>query len=175
MQATLGIAPVLAVIAWMAFRKMVRILALQRVTPWLAVRVVSSVLLGGAVAVVLRENLPLLVAAVGGLGLGLAAAGCGLSLARFERQAGRLCYRPNIFVELAVYAVVILRVAYRLALTLQAPAADAATPAPATVSGLLGQYARDPWTTGALFLAIGYYTFFNGGILLQAFQDYWSG
>lgn len=174
MQATLGITPVLVVIAWMAFRKMVRILALQRVTPWLAVRVVSSALLGGAVAVFLRESPPLLVAAVGGLGLGLAAAGCGLSLTRIERQGGRLCYRSNIFVELAVYAVVILRLAYRLALTLQAPAASAGAP-PTTATGLLDQYAHDPWTTGALFLVIGYYSFFNGGILLQAFQDYWAG
>ncbi|HEX5502075.1 MAG TPA: hypothetical protein VFW96_05600 [Thermomicrobiales bacterium] len=174
MQATLGITPVLAVIAWMAFRKMVRMLALQRVTPWLALRVVAGILLGVAVAVFLRGNLPLLVAAVGGLGLGLAAAGCGLSLARVERQGGVLCFRSNIFVELAVYAVVILRLAYRLALTLRAPAPDTAA-VPATATGLLDQYAHDPWTTGALFLVIGYYIFFNGGILLQAFQDYWSG
>jgi hypothetical protein len=170
MPAALGLTPLLAVIAWMAFRRMVRILALRRVTPWLALRVVSSLLFGGALAVLLRGDLPLLVAAVGGVGLGLAAAGCGLSLARIERNAAGLFFRPNIFVELAVYAVALLRLSFRLALALQAPAADATAPAPDTVAAMAARYAHDPWTTGALFLVIGYYLCFNAGILLQAIE-----
>ena len=171
MQPALSVAPLLAVIAWVAFRRMVCFLALHRVTSWLALRVVSILLLGGALAFFRRADLPLLVAAGGGLGLGLAAAGCGLSLARIERNAAGLFFRPNIAVEFAVYAVALLRLSYQFALAPQATAADIASPAPDTVAALATRYAHDPWTTGVLFLAIGYSLFSRLDILLQAVED----
>ncbi len=159
----------------MFFQQMSRLVGRQKVTLWLVLQA-AGFLLGGLLALValLVFRQPRgLIGAVGGLGVGLAIAGLGLSLTAIERRPDGAYYTPNVLVGMAVYAVVLVRFAYRLVVGMQELGRQAEYVASgyASPGASLSQYGADYWTAGAFFLLVGYTVIYNGGVLLQAWQQ----
>ena len=166
---------VAAVAASMFFKQMSRLVGRQKVTLWLVLQA-AGFLLGGLlvlVTLIAFRQPRALIGAVGGLGVGLAIAGLGLSLTTIERRPDGQYYTPNVLVGMAVYAVVLVRFAYRLVVGLQELGRQAESVAAgyASAGGSLSQYGADYWTAGAFFLLVGYTVIYNGGVLLQAWQQ----
>ncbi|TDF91841.1 DUF1453 family protein [Paenibacillus piri] len=85
---------------------------------------------------------------------------CGLALSyyavkhlRFEKRQDGWYYRTHIGIEVAVLAVFVCRIIYRLvAVYAQAPAVQTGAASP-----MAQDMTRDPWTVGVFFLLIAYY------------------
>ncbi len=166
---------VAAVAASMFFKQMSRLVGRQKVTLWLVLQA-AGFLLGGLlvlVTLIAFRQPRALIGAVGGLGVGLAIAGLGLSLTTVERRPDGEYYTPNVLVGMAVYALVLVRFAFRLVVGLQEVGRQAEYVASgyASTGGSLSQYGADYWTAGAFFLLVGYTVIYNGGVVLQAWQQ----
>lgn len=99
---------------------------------------------------------PLLAATLAGLVLGAGIAQGGLRLTRFESTPAGDFYTPNTALGLAVSALFMLRIGYRM--VVMATAAGG----PATA---FNAASRTPLTMGLLALVIGYYLAFYVGVL----------
>lgn len=162
----LGFAALALFVAWRLYRRYRSHLGPQKVRP---LRMSLRVALFSAFAVLL------LLSPVGPLGREVAAAaialggGLGwlsLNRTRFEARDGRHWYTPNVYIGLAVTALLVVRLVYRLVTVyplLQAGVIDLS---------LLGPFSgRRSVSMLALFgLAVGYYAIYYGGVLLRSRQ-----
>ena len=95
---------------------------------------------------------------VGGL-IGLA----GLSLTRFERAPDRDYYTPNTYLGLAVFGVLLARLAYNfMRVSAQMQTLPAGQPPPAG----FGSLTANPLTAALLLMVLGYYLVYGAGLLL---------
>ena len=175
MSGVIALGWVAAVAASMFFKQMSRLVGRQKVTLWLVLQA-AGFLLGGllVLATLIAFRRPqALIGAVGGLGVGLAIAGLGLLLTTVERRPDGEYYTPNVLVGMAVYAVVLVRFAFRLVVGLQEVGRQAEYVAAGYASGggSLSQFGTDYWTSGAFFLLAAYTVIYNGGVVLQAWQQ----
>jgi hypothetical protein len=151
-------------VGFMLYRRLRRTFGRQPVTPW---RMILRIVLLSAICVVLLASSSLssaLVAASGGLALGVVLALVGLRHTSFEVTAAGRFYTPNKWLGLVVTALLLGRLAARLL----AISEGASQVAPGT-SPLAGVQ-RSPLTIGLFFLLAGYYVPYYVGVLRKAGQ-----
>jgi hypothetical protein len=150
---TLIFAPVMGLVLYRRLRRSFGRQKLERN------RLVLRMVLFGVIGVVLiaTAHTPIGLLAGGvGLLLGLALGAVGLRHTQFETTAEGHFYTPHTYVGLAVTALLLGRVASRFFTLYQLQASGTAAP---------GDFQRSPLTFGIIFLMVGYYGFYYGGIL----------
>ena len=164
------ITPVLfaALLVWAIVRRLRRTFGRQTVQPvriWFRIGILT--LAGGLiVATSVARDARSLEALSAGLACGLALAYVGLRHTRFEvTPAGRF-YTPHTYIGLAVTALFLGRLLYRLFyVSYGANAMGAAGQNPALV------YQKSPLTVGIFAVLIGYYLLFYAGVLVRTRVD----
>jgi hypothetical protein len=127
------------------------------------IRIGIFVVVAGAVLVLAHAPL---IPALAGLAGGTAVAAFALRLTKFERDAGKVFYTPNLYIGLAVTLLFIGRIAMRLATqvdTIRAAQAGEHLARPDYAATL-----ANPTTVGILMLLVGYYVVYYAGILRTA-------
>lgn len=155
-----------AILFFAIYRRVRRQFGPQPIRPVrMALRLVLLLALGGALCPLAlaspRLGFGMLAALVAGVGLGAWAA----AHTRVERSGGGVQYVPHLYAGLAVTALVIGRVAYRLVIAPGRLAAAAAPPA-----DLTDAIAANPTTLALLFVLVGYYLCYYGRVLIRARQ-----
>ena len=163
MPGVIGIMVVVVLISFAVYRRYRRSVGRQRLSPKrmilrIALLCVAGIFLGAAVVVSPTALVEVLIS----LALGLAAAYLGLRLTKFESAPDGDFYTPNTYVSLAVFAVFIVRLVYRLIFEFQT-----GPPAQVTDNPLVG-FGKNPLVAAPFFLLIGYYAFYYGGVLLRS-------
>lgn len=160
-----GLAALVLFILWRLYRRYRAHMGPQKVRPVrMSLRVGIFTLLGALILASplgweRRELLLAAIAAGGALGW------LSLSHTHFESRDGRRWYTPNVYIGLAVTALLAVRVLYRL-LQLQGGAAPGAGGGYAGFFG--GQ--RSALTLLPMGVVIGYYTVYYGGVLWRSWQ-----
>jgi hypothetical protein len=164
----LAVAAFVILIAWRLYRRYRSHVGPQKVRP---LRMSLRVLIFGVLAVlILLSPIGLLGREVVGLALAFGAmlGWISLSQTHFEAREGRRWYTPNIYIGMAVTAVLAARVVYRLV-----------TLYPQIEAGTFGQNgaAMGPFggtqsipTLAVFGLVIGYYAVYYGGVLWRSRQ-----
>lgn len=108
----------------------------------------------------------LAVAMLAGIGPGIALAFLGLRHTRFETtEAGRF-YHPNLYIGLAVSALFIARIAYRLIVL--APMLQSIGHEGANMQAMMFSSSRTPLTLAVLGLVVAYYVAYYIGVLIRS-------
>lgn len=102
------------------------------------------------------QEIPLAACVIGGILGGVALGAYSLHLTRFETRADGVYYTPNLFLGLALSALVLARVGYRLIMLWSQ--ANGAQPAPTGPQ-------LSPLTFALIALLVGYYLAYSIGIL----------
>src|SRR5579864_1062724 len=159
------ITPVLlaALIVWVIWRRLRRTFGRQRVEPariWL--RIVLLTLVGGLiVATSVARDTRALEAMIAGIACGLALAYLGLRHTRFEVTPEGRFYTPHTYIGLAVTALFLGRLLYRLFYVYGSNAMTGAPQNPALM------FQKSPLTVGIFAVLIGYYLLFYAGVLTR--------
>jgi len=98
-------------------------------------------------------------AALGGLIVGVGLGLWGARRTRFERRDDKLYYIPHTYTGIAVFALFLGRIGYRL---FTGPAASA----PPTSNP--GSLVQSPVTLGLLLILVGYYVYYYAAILIKS-------
>jgi hypothetical protein len=102
------------------------------------------------------------------LAIGSAVAWYGLRLTVFEQTPDGAYYTPNTYIGLAVFAVFLVRFGYRLLMIVfQTNTLAAQFSASGGANPFNQYYSRDPYTTAAYFILIGYYVVYYTALLLR--------
>ncbi|MDA8132815.1 MAG: hypothetical protein M0011_15030 [Elusimicrobia bacterium] len=104
-------------------------------------------------------------AALAGLGAGLGIAFAAARHTRFEERDGELYYVPHTYAGLAVSALFLGRLLYRLVSGLSAPAPSSAV---LYKTSAFGSVAFNPATMAIFFILVGYYVYFYSYLLLRS-------
>jgi len=165
-----------AVLLFVIFRRARTLFTRQKIRPdWLALRLALFAVLGAVILIATLGDPVSLSGDLAGLLAGAAVAWLGLRLTVFERQPDGLYYTQNRYIGLAVFAIFLIRLLYRLgtglgtAGTLARPASGGASAA------VFAQFTSDPLTTAVYFLLIGYYVFYYTMLILRSRQAAASG
>jgi zinc transporter ZupT len=161
-----SITPVLLsiAVAWGMYRRVRRNIGRQPVnTPRLQLRIGIFLAIGALVLFFSWRDLNLLAALVGGFACGAALAYSGLRHTRFEATVQGRFYTPHTYIGLIVSALFLSRIMFRL-LTAHAGTDVAASPG----QNPFGAYQKSPLTLGIFGVLVGYYVFFNIGILRRS-------
>lgn len=125
-------------------------------------RIVILTLVGGLiVATGVTHNPQALGAMLIGAACGAGLAWLGLRHTRFEVTAEGRFYTPHTYIGLAVMALFLGRLLYRLIYLYSTGAAAGADP------NLAATYQRNPLTLGIFAVLIGYYVLFYAGVLIK--------
>jgi hypothetical protein len=161
-----SITPVLLgiAVAWGMYRRVRRNIGRQPVnTRRLQLRIGIFVALGALVLFFSWRDLNLLGALVGGFAGGAALAHFGLRHTRFEATVQGRFYTPHTYIGLIVSALFLGRIVFRF-LTVHAGMDVAASPN----QNSFGAYQKTPLTLGIFGVLVGYYVFFNIGIVRRS-------
>jgi len=121
-----------------------------------------------AIVILVLSHAPLL-AALAGVAAGAATAVFSLKHTHFERTPERVYYTPNIYIGLALMALFVGRVAYRVMGQMDAiSAAQAGAQAGQAVRPNFASAFGNPTTTAIFLLLVGYYVVYYAGILRTA-------
>ncbi len=150
----LGVAALLAWVAYSRIRRMVGRQLLRPYRPWLTV-VLFSTLIGLMTLTSLPRPLNTL-ALIGGVASGAALAIYGLRLTRFEQTESGLFYTPNAHLGIVLSLLFIGRIAYRAYQLQQASALATAQPA---------DFVQSPLTLAIFGMLAGYYVSYAIGLI----------
>ncbi|WP_028548892.1 CcdC protein domain-containing protein [Paenibacillus sp. UNC451MF] len=147
---TLGIA---LLVGFMIYRRTKRTIGLQKIVrSRLIFRIIVFGLLG-CMFLYLGVLHPINLLADGvGLICGLVLGHYAIKHTQFERQSDGIYYRTHLWVNIAVLALLVGRIAYRLLVMSSQGAVDynpSANP--------MEMYGKDPWTIGIFFVLVSYY------------------
>jgi len=149
-----ALAPLLAWRAYARFRRLVGRQKLSRIRPWITLAVFPALLALLAFAAWPDPGkLALLACGAGG---GALLGRFGLSRTRFEATPQGLFYTPNAHLGIALSALFLARIVYRVAEVFLAP--------PELPHGV-GDFARSPLTLGVFGLLAGYYVAYAIGLV----------
>lgn len=155
-----------ALLIWGMYRLVRRSFGRQPVQPRrLWVRVGVLLLVGVLIAFSLGQDPRLLGALAAGLASGVVLGMVGLRHTKFESTAEGRYYTPHTYIGLLVTSLFIVRIAVRYLSVYASPAAAGALYAPTNPAA---SYARSPLTLVFLGLVVGYYVFFNLGVLSRS-------
>lgn len=119
-----------------------------------------------AVAALILISVPrtpaLLGSSIGGIGAGVVLGYFGLRHTRFETTERGKVYIPHTYIGLFVTSLLIIRLAMRYMSTTMDPQQYAQSPNPWT------EYQRSPLTLAMFGLVVGYYVFYNIGVLRRS-------
>jgi hypothetical protein len=149
-----------AVVIFMMYRRVRRSFGPQRVRRGaLMVRAGLFVVLASTLLIFVPRTLPLLGSVTGGIAAGLLLGYLGLRHTRFETTDKGQVYIPHTYIGLFVTSLLIIRVAIRYA-----PMYLSSQPF-VSPQNPWAAYQRNPLTLAVFGLVIGYYVFYNVGIL----------
>lgn len=163
--ATLTVIALLPLIGWNLYRRVRRMIGRQRLSrarPWVTVTLFPLLLamLAAAAYVPPHPQPDRLVWLAAGLVLGGAAAVFGLRRTRFETAPDGLFYTPHARLGIAISALIVLRVVYRVAhLLIVGPDVPGST-----------EFALSPYTLGPVGVFSGYYVLFAAGLIRQRWR-----
>lgn len=148
------------------YRRFRRNFGRQQLQPTrMLVRVVMLVVLAALLAPMALRGRDYALAEMTGAAAGIGLALWGASRTRFVREDDHLFYIPHTYTGIAVSALILGRIVYRLAGTLTmngAPAAHTAEPAS------LGEMVKTPLTAGLFFVLIGYYVSYYSRLIWKS-------
>jgi hypothetical protein len=113
---------------------------------------------------VTSRSTAVLLAAAAGVILGIALALWGASRTRFLTENGQIYYVPHTYTGIAVSALFLGRLIYRIVQLYAVPGLPASDGAGATPAAI----GRSPLTAGILFVLIGYYVCYYGLVLRRS-------
>ena len=144
-------------VAWRVYVRVRRNIGRQ---PWHPRRLVGRAIFFGVIlglyALWVMANPPMLAALVGGVLLGLPLALWGLHLTEFVAVPEGKFYTPNLWIGLALTAMFVGRIAYRVIVVLTSPAMGA---------GSTPTFFSSPLTVAMFGLTAGYYVAYNVDIV----------
>ncbi len=160
------ITPILfaALIAWGIYRRMRRTFGRQKVDAnRIRARIAMLAIVGALAAVGTVHDVRTVGSLLAGIACGAALATIGLRHTKFEVTPEDSFYTPHTYIGVAVAALFLARLLYRvLYLPYVAHATAATSPNPALT------YQQGPLTTGMFGALIGYYVLFYVGVLLKS-------
>lgn len=162
----LGLAALVLFICWRLYRRYRSHIGPQKVRP---LRMGLRVALFGVFAVlILASPIGMLGREIVGLAIAFGAMLGWLSLSQtqFESRDGRRWYTPNMYIGLAVTALLVVRVVYRLVTVY--PQLEAGTAGASPLGPFGGQQSLP--TLAVFGVVIGYYAVYYGGVLLRSRQ-----
>lgn len=157
-------------IAYRFYRRIRRLVGRQRIQErrlWLRAGIIGVAAVAVAISLALRPNAATLLGAAGtGLVVGAVIGIVSLRLTEMGRDERGMWYVPNLYLGIGLIALLIARLVYDYAVIMpqvRHQLAQSAAPgaAPAAV-------AASPMSEAILFLVIGYYVLYYGGILVRA-------
>jgi hypothetical protein len=149
-----------ALLAYAIYRRFQRNFGRQLLRPRrMAWRIAILSAVGAVVLPTALRSAAFLSAALGGMIVGVGLGLWGARRTRFERRDDKLYYIPHTFTGMAVFALFLGRIAYRL---FTGPAVStAATSNP-------GSLVQSPVTLGLLLILVGYYVYYYAAILIKS-------
>lgn len=163
--ATLTVIALLPLVAWSIWRRIKRLVGrqpLSRVRPWVTLLLfpLMLALLAGTAYVPPNPQPHKLIWLAAGLLIGAAAGVWGLKRTRFEASGAKLFYTPDSRIGIAISAMFVARILYRLGeLALHGP------PPPQDTS-----FALSPFTLGPIGLLSGYFMVYAAGLIRQRWR-----
>lgn len=154
----------------MVYRRFRRNFGRQPLRPArMSARVAILIVLAALLAPTALRGIGYAAAEAAGAAAGVALALWGASRTRFVRDDGRLFYIPHTYTGVAVSALVLGRVAYRLvsmypAVSARHPTVGTGAPGMSFESGM----ETTPLTLGLFFVLIGYYVFYYGRVIWKS-------
>lgn len=156
-----------ALILWGIYRRMRRNIGRQRVQVGrIAVRMGIFAVLGTLVAFGIARNIPSLGALLAGGAAGALLGYLGLQHTRFEVTSEGRFYTPHAYFGLAVTALFVGRILYRLLMMDRGMLA-----APPPGGNPLAIYEHSPLTLAMFGAVVGYYLWYYAGVLQRTRQD----
>jgi hypothetical protein len=160
-----------ALIAWGIYRRMRRSFGRQRIEPnRIYFRIAIFIVIGVLFAATTAHDARTIGGLLAGIACGAALATVGLRHTKFETTPEGSFYTPHTYIGVAVAALFLGRLAYRL---LYLPYAAHATAAAnqsfdAANQNFAAAYQQGPLTMGMFGALIGYYVLFYAGVLLKS-------
>jgi hypothetical protein len=153
-----------ALIAWGIYRRMRRSFGRQKIEATrIGARIAIFTVLGVLVAVGTVHDPRTVGGLVAGIACGAALATVGLRHTKFEVTPEGSFYTPHTYIGVAVAALFLGRLAYRL---LYLP--YVAHAAPGAAQNFAAAYQQGPLTLAFFGALVGYYVLFNAGVLLKS-------
>jgi hypothetical protein len=148
---------------WSMYRRVRRSFGRQPVQEGrLMVRAGLFVVVGGLILFYSTRDLSLLAPMVIGIAGGTLLGFVGLRHTKFESTAAGRFYTPHTYIGLFVTALFVVRIVIRYVNVYANPHLTGPPQNP------LAAYQNNPLTLGALGVVVGYYVFFNVGVLLRS-------
>ena len=163
--ATLTVVALLPLVAWSIWRRIKRLVGrqpLSRVRPWVTLLLfpLMLALLAGTAYIPPNPQPHKLIWLAAGLLVGGVAGVWGLKRTRFEASGAKLFYTPDSRIGIAISAMFVARILYRLGeLALHGP------PPPQDTS-----FALSPFTLGPIGLLSGYFMVYAAGLIRQRWR-----
>jgi hypothetical protein len=155
-----------ALVIWSMYRRVRRSFGRQVLQPrrlWF--RVGLLMLVGGLIASSFGREPRLLGSLAGGIAIGVVLGIVGLRHTKFEIGAQEHYYTPHTYIGLLVTSLFIVRIVVRYVSVYSHPAAIATL---YSAHSSTDAYQRSPLTLAFLGLVVGYYVFYNLGILSRS-------
>jgi hypothetical protein len=154
-------------VVFLLYRRFRRNFGRQLLLPTrMTVRVVLLIVLAAVLAPMGLRGGDYALAEMSGLALGIALALWGASRTRYVREGGRLFYIPHTYTGIAVSALVLGRIVYRLAVTY--PTGGPPMPGAPGGPGAAGAMVKTPLTLGLFFVLIGYYVCYYSRVIWKS-------
>jgi hypothetical protein len=135
----------------------------------MTLRIVVLLILGATLAPLALQSSAYLSGEVGGLAAGVALALWGAQRTRFLTQDGRLYYIPHTYTGIAVSALLLGRIAYRIVQLFSAGGLTGiGAPGGSGTAGGPASMMRSPLTATIFFVLIGYYVCYYGLVLWKS-------
>jgi hypothetical protein len=168
----LTIALIVAVLVFVIVRRARALIGRQKIrSSSLMLRLAIFAVLGGVVIAATITHPVNLLGDLVGLVIGAVVAWYGLRLTSFEHTPDGIYYTPNMYIGLAVFAVFLVRFGYRMLLIVLQANTLAAQSSVSGTNSFSQYYGRDPYTTAAYFILIGYYVVYYTALLLRHRQE----
>lgn len=127
------------------------------------VRVILLAAIGSLLMWMAIHSIVLFATATAGIALGGGLAALGLALTKWHTDEAGTHYTPNAYLGLAITALLLGRITYRLVLM------STTGSIPPTGDAFFAVYQQSPLTLGILALTIGYYLVYFTGLLAVAY------
>ncbi len=151
-------------VVFLLYRRFRRNFGRQLLRPTrMTVRVVLLIVLAAVLAPMGLRGSDYALAAMSGLAAGIALALWGASRTRYVRDGGRLFYIPHTYTGIAVSALLLGRIVYRLAV-MYSTGGSSIPGSP----GAQGAMVKTPLTLGLFFVLIGYYVCYYSRVIWKS-------
>jgi hypothetical protein len=149
-----------ALLAYVIYRRFRRNFGRQLLSPRrMAWRIALLSAVGAVVLPTAMRSGAFLSAGVGGVLIGISLGVWASRRTRFERRDDALYYFPHTYTGIAVFALFLGRIAYRIVESRTSSGAAASNP---------GSLVQSPLTLGMFLVLVGYYVYYYSAILLKS-------